>query len=111
MRVDLRILSRADRPLARVRARRGKGPGWRTAPAGPERELSLPAGRPATLRYDLDLEPGRQHHLFFRVESGDPAFPDAEATAYLSVDLNPSRQPERIGRLIQYRARQAGESR
>ena len=59
--------------------------------------------------HGLELERGLEHHLHFTVRAETPAGAEYESTAYLRVNLDPRREPERRGNLIQFRATMAGE--
>lgn len=52
----------------------------------------------------LDLQPGIEHHVFFTLLAEDEAGATHETTAYLKVNLDPSRKPTRRGDLLQYQA-------
>lgn len=71
-----------------------------------ERLLSLSAGAHRKVRYALDLEKGRVHHVRFVVGSVDE--PSVVSSAYVRVNLDPSLEPQIIDGVLQYRARMEG---
>ena len=74
----------------------------------PERIDSLRGKTIHRVPYELELERGVEHHLYFTVRGEAPTGTPHETTAYLWVNLDPALEPEVRGNLIQYRARMSG---
>lgn len=107
--VELTIFSRVALPFARVHGSLAGGAGFDEAFHIPDAVVPLRRGAVRKFQYELMLERGRVHHLFFTVgEEGDPGSA-RESSAYLRVNLDPARQPEDLGDILQFRARMRGE--
>lgn len=103
--VELSITSDRDAPAARVSGQRSSGRPAAGAVPLDVRRVSLAAGRTAVVRYELDLEPGREHVLLFTVDESD-----RRSTAYLRVNLDPALEPADLGTVLQYRTAPAADS-
>jgi hypothetical protein len=101
--VALKLVPSVDVPLARVHGSLAGGTGSPRALGDPDRLSSLRRHEQRTFRYELTLEKGTLHHLFFDVRSEDRAGSPFEAHAYLRVNLDPTLEPEDLGDLLQYR--------
>lgn len=100
--VVLRLVPSVDVPLARVHGSLADGTGRDGALGAPDRLVSLRRNEAQTFRYELGLENGKLHHLFFDVRSEDRAGSPYEARTYLRVNLDPNLEPEDLGDLLQY---------
>ena len=61
------------------------------------------------IQYELELERGLEHHVYFTAHTETAAGALHETTTYLRVNLDPALQPEERGEVLQFRARMAGE--
>ncbi|HKQ60355.1 MAG TPA: hypothetical protein VJS92_03660 [Candidatus Polarisedimenticolaceae bacterium] len=87
--IELSIVSDRDAPETVVL-------GTATAP---RRQLALLAGKAGVVRYDLELQAGREHHLVFTVQDRE-----RKTIGYLRVNLDPALEPQDLGTVLQYRA-------
>lgn len=101
--VVLRLVPSVDVPLARVHALLADGTGFDRAQGVPDRLVSLRRNEAQEFRYELGLEKGRLHHLLFLVRSEDGIGSPFEARTYLRLNLDPDREPEDLGDLLQFR--------
>jgi hypothetical protein len=106
--VELDVLPHVTLPAARIRGTLADGVGFDGAFGIPDVITTLPRRAARSLQYELELERGEEHHLFFTVRSEDPIAAVPDATAYLRVNLNPALEPERRGGVLQFRARMTG---
>ncbi len=105
--VELEILSDVLMPSVRISGRVDSGT---ASEPFPDRVAFLQQRAIRKIRYTFDLERGREHHLNFSVRSEDPLAPSTHRTsAYVRVNLDPEREPEDLGHLLQFRAKMAGE--
>lgn len=65
---------------------------------------ALHRGQERTIRHTVDLEQGKEHHLIFDAVIEDAAGNLLKTTTHVTVNLDPSRQPELLDGLVQYRA-------
>jgi len=108
--VDLSILPKRNVPTARIRGKIHGGPGFDEAFGIPDEIAPLTRGNPKHKRFELEIHKGQEHRFVFLVraeESGVPTSP--VSTAYLRVNLDPTKEPEQIDGLLQYRANMGGE--
>jgi hypothetical protein len=103
--VEVIVFSYVDLPGVRIRGAFAGGTGPGRASDIPETLTSIPAKAHQRFLYQLDLERGRNHGLFFRATPEDPSLKNLEGSAFLRVNLDPDKMPERKGNLVQYRAR------
>jgi hypothetical protein len=111
--VELTLFARRD--LSGLRIQRKSDTGDTVAsvpiPAGKDR---LRARVARQIRIPLDLEDGRVHHLRFTAEGAARSGKMQRSSAYIRLNLDPSKAPERLRvpedpeDLIQYRARTGG---
>ena len=65
---------------------------------------TLRRGQAPTIRHTVELEQGKEHHLIFDASFEDAAGDLLETSAHVTVNLDPTRQPEMLDGLVQYRA-------
>lgn len=109
VRVELSLTSKIDIPSVRIRGARVGGPGLDEGFGIADRVLTLPRNAGRKLVYELELERGSVHHLFFYVESQERSgLPSVHrSSAYLKINLDPALKPEDLGNVLQYRAKMA----
>lgn len=102
--VELTIVPRRSLESARVHGWLANGSGIQRVPGVQDRTETLRRGLARKLQYEITLDKGVDHQLFFGV--GPDADPSAEdlSTAWLRMNLDPSKQPEDLGDVLQFRA-------
>jgi len=74
------------------------------APGLDERPLTLLKGVSRKMLYLVNLPRGEEHHLLFTLRPPEPGAAGPMPSAYLRVNLDPSRGPKRHGNYVQYMA-------
>ena len=108
--VDLSIVPKRNVPTARIRGSIHNGPGFDQAFGIPDEIVVLTKKTLRQKRFELEIPKGQEHRFIFLVraeESGSPTTPTS--TAYLRINLDPTREPAEVDGLLQYRATMAGE--
>jgi hypothetical protein len=106
--IELSIVSRHDLPTVRLEGSLLGGPGFDETLGIPDRVLALAAGSTRKLRYTVELDRGRQHHLLFTARSDARDGPSHDTSTYLRINLDRTLEPEDLGHVLQYRARMSG---
>ncbi|NIM62236.1 MAG: hypothetical protein GTN89_15295 [Acidobacteria bacterium] len=108
--VDLSILPERNVPTARIRGKIHGGPGFDEAFGIPDEITPLTKGNPKHKRFELEIPKGQEHGFVFHVRAEENGVPSApSSTAYLRVNLDPTKEPEVIDGRLQYRANMGGE--
>lgn len=104
--VEITLFSRVSLPATRLQYAPVQGGGHGAIRF--QKDLGdIPRYQARKLQHQLELDQGVLHNLAFTVladgEDGTPV----EATTYLTVNLDPTKQPQSLGDVLQYRARRS----
>lgn len=105
--IELTVLPHLKVETAAIRGALEDGTGFDRAFGISDRVETLRRRVVRKIQYAIDLETGKDHDLTFSVEGEGPEGP-VSTSAYLRVNLDPTRQPEDLGDVIEYRAATQG---
>jgi hypothetical protein len=73
---------------------------------GPARTVAVLSGQENTLLVKFPVEVGKENHILFRVVFSNEDGTTRESSAYLRVNLDPSREPRLVENVLEFSAAQ-----